>query len=133
MPTPRRQNAAILLLFTEMLTFCGGAYGVGELIVQQVPVMLLLSAALGFLLTCALVTAAWPEVPAFVTGFCFGVLPGCTASAALALYVFGGIFGRIGSVVHPLLLIPAGSAVWALAAIPTCALFRHLLARLRRP
>ena len=133
MPTPRRQNAAILLLFIELLTFCGGAYGVGELIVQQVPVILLLSVSLGFLLTCALATAAWTEVPAFITGFCFGVLPGCTASAALALYVPGVLFGRMGSVVHPLLLILTGSAVWALAAIPTCALLRRLIARLRRP
>ena len=136
---PKKDNLTLLLflawVFTGLTSYGGlmvfDPYGK----VHTGTIVILGSAAVGFLATCGLAAYSGPEWKPYSVGFLFGLVPAHLVSLAIGVTVLLFLLGNADFLNYiPMwgVCIVLGSAVWALAAIPTCALFRRLIARLRK-
>ena len=132
MTASRRETLQILQLFCYLGVFAASCYSLGFACYSPGYTDLLLGVALaGFPVVCALTTLRGDGASAFLCGGGYGAA-GFPWSAAVGNGLLTLLFGDSASVVVPGSFF-LGLLVWGLAAIPTCALFRRLLARLRRP
>lgn len=132
MTASRRETLQILQLFCYLGVFVASCYSLGFACCSPGYTDLLLGVALtGFPVVCALTALRGDGASAFLCGAGYGVA-GFLWSAVVGNMLLTLLFGD-GAPVVVLGSFFLGLLVWALAAIPTCALFRRLIARLRRP
>ena len=132
MTASRRETLQILQLFCYLGVFARCCCSLGFACCSPGYTDLLLGVALtGFPVVCALTALRGDGASAFLCGAGYGVA-GFLWSAVVGNMLLTLLFGDSASVVVPGSFF-LGLLVWALAAIPTCALFRRLFARLRRP
>ncbi len=95
-------------------------------------IVIITSAIIGFLTTCALSAYGCPERKPFYIGFFFGLVPAHVISLIIGAAVLGFLLGNTDFFSYiPVwgVCILLGSAFWGLAAVPICAVFRRIFAR----
>ena len=135
---PKKDTLSTLIFLAYACTVFAGYAGIVYLDlfygILIGPVIGVVVAILDFFAVCWLTIYGWPDRNSFRIGFLYGfaahILSFFVGMACLELMTGGRT--SIGNMLNWALALVLGSAVWGLAAIPTCALFRHLLARHRK-
>lgn len=95
-------------------------------------IIIIASAIIGFLITCALSAYGCPERKPFYIGFFFGLVPAHVISLIIGAAILGFLLGNTDFFSYiPVwgVCIFLGSAFWGLAAVPICAVFRRIFAQ----
>ena len=95
-------------------------------------IIIIASAIIGFLITCALSAYGCPEWKPFYIGFFFGLVPAHVMSLIIGAAILGFLLGNTDFFSYiPVwgVCIFLGSAFWGLAAVPICAVFRRIFAQ----
>lgn len=115
-----------LSIYGGMMAFSPyGPFSIGMIII-------IASAIIGFLITCALSAYGCPERKPFYVGFFFGLVPAHVISLFLGAAVLGFLLENTNFFSYiPVwgVCILIGSTFWGLVAIPICAIFRWIFAQ----
>lgn len=134
--TINKENISSLLFLVCALTFLS-IYGGMMAFSPYEPfsigmIIIIASAIIGFLITCALSAYGCPERKPFYIGFFFGLVPAHVISLIIGVAILGFLLGNTDFFSYiPVwgVCIFLGSAFWGLAAVPICAVFRRIFAQ----